>query len=433
MRQKLISAGASELSYEIRAIVRKARELQKLGKPIYWENIGDPIQKNWKVPEWIMDITSGLMRESKTYGYCDSMGVPETREFLADRTNKLGKAQISVEDILFFNGLGDGIAKLYQFILPTSRIIGPTPAYSTHSAGEGAHANAHPLTYKLDPENNWYPDLDDLYNKVRYNPNIVGILIINPDNPTGMVYPHKVLKRMVEIAREFDLFLISDEIYTDITYNGTRAYQLAEIIEDVPGMAMKGISKELPWPGARCGWIEFYNKDRDKDFLKLFNTLVEAKMLEVCSTILPQLSIPKIFSHPEYHKYRKESNKKIGKRAKQVTDYLGDIPYITFNETSGAFYNTIIFNKDVLNSAKNVKTDSPEVKSLLNTWLTEDMEPDKRFVYSLLASTGVCVVPLSSFASKLRGFRVTLLEQDDNIFHHTFNSIREGILNYCAP
>src|SRR5260221_14334309 len=84
-----------------------------------------------------------------------------------------------------------------------------------------------------------------LYNKVKYNPNVVGILIINPDNPTGMVYPLKTLQRIVEIAREFDLFLIADEIYINITYNGTKAYSLAEVIGDVPGISMKGISKEM--------------------------------------------------------------------------------------------------------------------------------------------------------------------------------------------
>src|SRR5690606_23137163 len=133
-----------------------------------------------------------------------------------------------------------------------SRVIGPSPAYSTHSSAEAAHANNEPLTYKLDPNNHWYPDMDDLYNKVKFNPNVIGILIINPDNPTGMVYPEETLRRIVDIAREFNLMILSDEIYINITYNGARAIPLAEVIEDVPGIAMKGISKELPWPGSRC-------------------------------------------------------------------------------------------------------------------------------------------------------------------------------------
>lgn len=181
--------GAKELSYEIRGIVKKAEQLQRnFGKVIYWENIGDPIQKNSQVPAWMREIVVDLFHQNSTYGYCHSKGVLETREFLAAKNNSLGGVQITAEDILFFNGLGDAISKLYQFIVPTSRVIGPSPAYSTHSSAEAAHANHHPLTYRLDPENNWYPDLEDLYMKVKYNPNIVGLLIINPDNPTGMVY-----------------------------------------------------------------------------------------------------------------------------------------------------------------------------------------------------------------------------------------------------
>ena len=162
---------------------------------------------------------------------------------------------------------------------------------STHSSAEAAHASHEPLTYKLDPNNKWYPDLDDLYNKVKYNPNVVGILIINPDNPTGMVYPYETLKKIIEIAREFKLFLVCDEIYLNITYNGARAYALAEVIEDIPGISMKGISKELPWPGARCGWMEYYNRDQDEDFNHLCQAIDNAKMIEVCSTKLPQLAI----------------------------------------------------------------------------------------------------------------------------------------------
>jgi aspartate/methionine/tyrosine aminotransferase len=205
MRQRLLREGADELTYEIRGIVKKAVEIERLGQPIFWENIGDPIQKNIKIPGWIKDIVVRLAREDDTYSYCHSKGILETRNFLASLNNKRGGVQITADDILFFNGLGDGIAKLYQYLIPTSRIIGPSPAYSTHSSAEAAHANTHPLTYNLNPDDSWYPDMDDLYMKVKFNPNVVGILIINPDNPTGMVYPRYILERFVEIAREFRL------------------------------------------------------------------------------------------------------------------------------------------------------------------------------------------------------------------------------------
>jgi alanine-synthesizing transaminase len=437
MRQKLLSEGAKELSYEIREIVKKADQLKKLGVAISWENIGDPIQKHHKLPQWIKDIISDMMKQDDTYSYCPSKGMLETREFLARQTNAMGGVQITAEDICFFNGLGDAISKAYQFISRTSRVIGPSPAYSTHSSAEAAHAAHEPLTYKLDPNNKWYPDLDDLYNKVKYNPNVVGILIINPDNPTGMVYPLETLKRIVEIAKEFNLFLLADEIYINITYNGARAYSLAEIIEDVPGISMKGISKELPWPGARCGWMEYYNRDKDEDFNRFCQALDNAKMIEVCSTKLPQLTIPKILGDPRFKVYREETNRNIGRRSKIISDILGTVPQLTFNETFGAFYNTIIFREGSLNPTQKLKIANKEIGGLVETWVNntdgtprKDIALDKRFVYYLLGAKGVCVVPISSFCSELQGFRVTLLEEDEDTLIKTFTAIRDGIVEY---
>jgi aspartate/methionine/tyrosine aminotransferase len=430
MRQKLLSEGAKELSYEIREIVKKAEQLKALGLQIHWENIGDPIQKHHQLPEWIKSIVAGLAMENEVYSYCPSKGMLETRQFLATQTNALKGVQITADDICFFNGLGDAIAKVYQFLDQTSRIIGPSPAYSTHSSAEAAHASHQPLTYKLDPENHWYPDLDDLYNKVKYNPNVVGILIINPDNPTGMVYPLETLKRIVEIAREFNLFLIADEIYINITYNNVRAWSLAEIIGDVPGISMKGISKELPWPGARCGWVEYYNRDKDADFARLCAAIDNAKMIEVCSTKLPQMALVRILSDPRFRKYRDETNANIGKRSKTISKILGEVKEVTFNETNGAFYNTIIFRPGVLKPHQRLNIARDDYRGLVEKWVQDDIPLDKRFVYYLLAAKGICVVPISSFSSELQGFRVTLLEEDEASLVRIFESIRDGIIEY---
>lgn len=433
MRSILLARGAERLEYEIREIVKKAEQVERCGQKIYWENIGDPIQKNAKIPDWIKDIITQLVQEDKTYGYCHSKGLLQTRKFLAERNNALGGVQITENDILFFNGLGDAISKVYQFLHPSTRIIGPSPAYPTHSSAEAAHASMAPLTYKLDPDNHWYPDLEDLYNKVKYNPNVAGILIINPDNPTGMVYPLETLKRIIAIAEEFNLMLISDEIYNNITYNGARAYALAEVIGSVPGIAMKGISKEVPWPGARAGWMEFYNRAKDKDFSRLCEILEDVKMTEVCSTTLPQYAIPLILSDPAYAPYRKERNEAIGKRSKIITDILGNVPMIKFNETYGAFYNSIVFKDGVFKEGQKLHTDNPAIQALLDQWFEgKNYAPDKRFAYYLLATEGVCVVPLSSFHSDLLGFRVTLLEEDEELLRITFEKIKKAVIAYCS-
>jgi len=431
VRNSLLYEGASQLEYEIRQIARKAEQVAQCGVNIVWENIGDPIQKHNTLPEWMKEEVMELVKKDASYGYCHSKGVLETRKFLAARNNSLGGAQITPEDILFFNGLGDAISKLYQYLPSTSRIIGPSPAYSTHSSAEAAHANSAPVTYRLDPENNWYPDLEELYNKIRYNENISGILIINPDNPTGMIYPPEYLEKIVRIATDFDLLLIADEIYSAITLNREHTLPLAEIVGNRPAISMKGISKELPWPGSRCGWMEFYNRTCDPGFDLFCHALEDAKMLEVCSTTLPQKAIPAILGNPKYDAYVKQRNAAISERSGKLNRILSDVPYIRYIETRGAFYNTILFRPEALKPGQHLVTHDASLNYLLEEWIKPGLADDRRFCYFLLACYGLCVVPLSSFQSDLMGIRVTLLEENMNVFESTYLTLREAIIAYC--
>jgi len=429
MRKKLLSEGSKEFKYEIREIVKKANQLKALGLHIHWENIGDPIEKKCEVPDWIKDILTNLVRQSSSYGYCHSKGALATREFICKKNNALGGVQITPEDILFFNGLGDAIATTYQLLDITSRVIGPSPAYSTHSSAEAAHAHAEPITYKLDPGNHWYPDLEELENKVKYNPNIIGILIINPDNPTGMVYPLESLKKIIQIAKKYNVFVISDEVYHKIVYNGAHSYSLSEYIEDVPGIAMKGLSKELPWPGSRCGWMEFYNRDKDAGFSAFCSALDNAKMIEVCSTTLPQLALPLILGDSRFDTHRAKMNEQIGRRSALINKILGEVPELMFNPTYGAFYNAIIFKDGVLNNKQTLPIEDPTIKAKVESWC-EGVHPDYRFVYYLLGATGICVVPMSSFCCDLQGFRITLLEEDEQELNKVFTTLRDAIRTY---
>ncbi|PLX83169.1 MAG: aminotransferase [Desulfuromonas sp.] len=433
MRNNIVHIGAGELTYEIRAIVEIAEKLQHLGIKTNMENIGDPIAKGEKIPEWMKAIVADLAMKDCSYGYCATKGLLETREFLAEANNKRGKAQITAEDIIFFNGLGDAIQKVYGLLRREARVIGPSPTYSTHSSGEASHAGQKPVSYRLDPDNNWYPDLDDLRLSVKYNPAISGILIINPDNPTGAVYPERILKEMVAIAREFDLFIICDEIYHNIVYNGEATKPISDLIGDVPAIAMKGISKELPWPGARCGWIEVYNADKDPMFQRYIQSILDSKMVEVCSTTLPQKAIPPIMSHPEYPKYLEERKIRYEKFSNLAYDILKEVPGIKANRTNGAFYMSVVFERGKLTGGQSLPIENPEVKSLVEGLVGEPgVSLDKRFVYYLLASTGICVVPISSFCTPELGFRITLLERNEKEFVRIFKTIGKAITDYLG-
>ncbi len=433
MRTDIVHIGAGELTYEIRNIVNVGTKLQKLGLTTNWENIGDPIMKGEEIPAWMKEIVADAVMQNETYGYCPTKGVLATREFIAAETNKRGGVQIDPEDILFFNGLGDAISKIFGFLKRTARVLVPTPSYTTHSSAEAAHAGDKPLTYILDPNNHWYPDLDDLEKSIKYNPAVAGILIINPDNPTGAVYPTHILKSIVELASRYDLFIVCDEVYHNIVYNGTSTSPLSDVIGDVPAIAMRGISKEMPWPGSRCGWIEVYNGDKDPMFAKYIRSILNAKMVEVCSTTLPQSVYPKLVQHPEYQGYLDERIARYERFSNIAYDTLKDVKGVLVNRPNGAFYMSVCFEDGALNHKQALPIENKEIRDMIESLVAPaGTSVDKRFVYYLLGATGVCVVPLTSFATDLQGFRVTLLERNEDVFRQVFATIGTSIKAYLG-
>lgn len=431
MRNNIVHPGADELTYEIREIVEAGRELEKKGIRMHWENIGDPVAKGVTIPEWIKNIVSDIItNDDSSYGYSPTKGLLEARQFISELRKKESGVDLSPEDILFFNGLGDAISIVYTYLNRGSRVIGPNPAYPTHSSAEGAHAGSRHITYRLNPYRNWLPDMEDIRNKVKYNPSVAGILIINPDNPTGMVYPKRVLEEIVNIAREFDLFLISDEIYANIYYGTDRMVPLYEVIgRDVPAIVMRGLSKEVPWPGARCGWIEVYNKKADPIFARYIKSLVDAKTLEVCSTTLPQKALPKIMSDERYQPYLKERALEYRKKADIAHRVFKEVKGVIALRPEGAFYMSVVFEDGVLNKKQSLQVANQDAKEYVERVIPA-VSPDKQFAYYLMAGAGICVVPLSGFNSDLYGFRITLLEANAEVFEENLRIIAQKIKEY---
>jgi alanine-synthesizing transaminase len=189
----------------------------------------------------------------------------------------------------------------------------------------------------------------------------------------------------------------------------------------------------MPWPGSRCGWIEVYNGHRDPMFEQYINSILNAKMVEVCSTTLPQAVLPKIQNHPEYPVYLEERIRRYERFSNIAYDILKDIKGLQVNLTNGAFYMSAVFLDGVLNHEQSLPIADEGVHNSIQELVTgPGVALDKRFVYYLLASTGVCVVPLSSFATDLQGFRITLLERDEQQFTQIFETIAESIQKYLT-
>ena len=429
MRRSIVHEGAGQLTYEIREIVAVAKKMQAAGLSVTWENIGDPIQKGEPFPSWMKQILGDLVTQDASYAYSDTQGIRPTRQFIADLVNARGGCQITDNDVMFFNGLGDAVAKVFGFLKREARVIGPSPAYSTLSSAEAAHSGYEHLTYKLDPAKGWLPDLDDLEAKVKYNDAVAGLLLINPDNPTGVVYDRPMLEKMIDIARRYGLFVIADETYANITYNGAEPCSLSQVLGDVPGLSLRSVSKEYPWPGARCGWIEVFNKGGHPEFERYIDTLLAAKRLEVCSTSLPQLTIPLIMGDPRYPAHLERRRRMFGERAQQAFAALSGIPGVKVVLPQGALYFTVLFEPGALDGEHGLRPANAAVGAILAD-LVGKVAPDKRFVYHLLASTGICTVPLTGFCSDLPGFRITLLENDDAKREWIFRTIAQALRDY---
>ncbi len=431
MRKSITQPGATKLQYEIRNIVEVAEKIQTLGTPIVWENIGDPIAKGEQIPEWIRKKVASATADNDTYAYSPTKGLVETREYVANERNLESGIHITADDILFFNGLGDAITKIYATLHQSARVIGPNPAYPTHASAEEAHANKPYITYHLDPHNAWEPNIDELEQKIIEHHDIVAILIINPDNPTGFVYSKKTLERIVALAKKYNLFIISDEIYSNLAYPNSGFHKLASVIGDVPAMAMRGISKEFPWPGGRSGWVEFYNRERDEHFLRYTQAICNAKTLEVCSTTLPQKVLPDVMGDARYYPHLAFRMQLYSERSAKIVRAFDALPECIVHQARGAFYATIVFRDGVLHDNQTLPIDTT-AQEIITPYL-KMATFDQRFIYYLLAYTGICVVPLSvGFNSDYYGFRMTLLEHSDERFNKTLSTLIKTIRKYIT-
>jgi len=288
--------------------------------------------------------------------------------------------------------------------------------------------------YKLDPVKGWEPDFADMEAQIVAHPEVGALLVINPNNPTGAVYRKETLEKIVELAEKYKLMVISDEVYFRMVYNGYKHVQIIEIAKGrVPLVVMRGLSKDVPWPGSRCGWLEFHGTELDADYRDYAESVKKKVLMEVCATTLPQVVMPKIYDHPEFEGWLASNNKELEANGNYIAGVLNGIRGLKVNPTNGAFYMMPLFDEGVLNDKQTLPITNDAACKYIEEQVSQPGFPlDKRFTYYLLASQGIVVVPASGFYSPYFGFRLTTLDRDPARRKDTYARMSKAVTDYLV-
>ena len=273
--------------YDIRGrILDKTEELEDQGHTILRLNVGNPAPFGFEAPDEIM---VAMIRNLPTaQGYCDSRGLYSARTAVVQYYQTRGITDVTVDEIYLGNGVSELITLTMQALCnPEDEILIPAPDYPLWTASVSL-AGGTPVHYLTDESQGWAPDFDDL--EARISPRTRGIVVINPNNPTGAVYSTEVLQRFVDIARKHDLMLFADEIYEKIVYDGRSMTNLASMTgRDVLCLTYSGLSKAYRVCGFRAGWLAITGPlERASSFIEGNKLLANMRM---CANVPAQHAI----------------------------------------------------------------------------------------------------------------------------------------------
>lgn len=240
-----------DVCYDIRGpVLQEAKRLEEEGRRIIKLNIGNPAPFGFEAPDEILvDVIRNL---PNAQGYSDSQGLLSARTAIVHHYQTQGIAP-DVDDIWLGNGVSELITMSLQAMLDNGdEVLIPAPDYPLWTASTSL-AGGRPVHYLCDEESGWLPDLEDLRSKI--TPNTKAMVVINPNNPTGAVYPREVLESLAQIARENDLVILADEIYDKILYDGAVHTPIAAIAPDLFTLTFNGLSKAYRVAGFRAGWL----------------------------------------------------------------------------------------------------------------------------------------------------------------------------------
>lgn len=367
------------IKYAVRDIVVLANEVAKTGKEMLYLNIGDPNQFDFAPPKAMIDATYQAMLDNHS-GYAPSSGIKPAIEAIEREAERKGIQNI--HDVFVTTGASEAIeVALTALVNEGENVLTPTPGYPLYTA-VSAKLQAIENPYYLDESNGWQPDIEDIKSKI--NEKTRGIIIINPNNPTGSNADYETLKELVDLAVENDLVIFADEIYDKLLFDGKKHVALASINKDAQVITFGGLSKNYMVPGWRIGWgIVSGEKSKMEDYIEAINKILRARL---SANHPEQFAIPAALDSHDEHLI--PAMEKLHRRRDMTVEMLNDIDGISCVKPEGAFY---AFPKLEINNT------------------------DWHFVSELIKETGVVTVPGGGFGQVpgTQHMRVVFLPQDE--------------------
>jgi alanine-synthesizing transaminase len=323
-----VAARVSGFTYAIRNIVAEAKKLEAAGRSVRYLNIGDPIPFGFKTPPHLIEAVTRAMRDGHN-GYTASVGITPAREAVAAEYGRRG-VPVSPDRVVITSGTSEGIELTLGALADAGdEVLVPTPTYPLYTAVL-AKLGARAVYYRTDPSNHWLPDLDDVRRLV--SPATRAIVMIDPNNPTGAVYPDDIRRGFIEIAERTGVPILADEVYSDLGYDGPTSL-VGSLAPDAPIISFSSLSKGFVAPGWRAGWLAVGRSDRLDDTLAAIKKLADGRL---CSPGPQQFAIAAALEGDRSH--QRAFVRELALRADLTAKRLNAIPGLSCVAPRAAFY-----------------------------------------------------------------------------------------------
>ncbi len=326
-----VSARSKHLKPALQPPRQLIKELKASDKQIHYLNIGDPNVFDFDIPTYLKKRAAEVALEGSGH-YSGPFGDEDLREAIVKREKKKNNLDLTIDDVIVTLGISEAIKVLFGALIdPGDEILVPGPTFPPYR-DRIKYFGGKPVAYRTIEENGWNPDVDDLREKITDRTR--AIVIINPNNPTGAVYPRNILEEMVGAAEEKELFIISDEVYDDLVYGETPYIGVSSLTKNVPVIGFNGFSKVYSACGWRVGYMSFHDPTNRLRDLK--NTIIDdlGERLSACTLTMKACAVA--FSGPQNH--IKEMTEKLKKRAEFYHKRFKEMPGIEAQKPEGAFY-----------------------------------------------------------------------------------------------